>query len=413
MENRYGHRRSENQAQPSRDIPFNKLVLSQSNVRRVRAGVSIEQLAESIAQRTLLQSLNVRAVVDADGHETGMFEVPAGGRRCRALELLVKQRRMARPVVPCVVRDGGIAEDDSIAENDERVGMYPLDQLRASQSLRDGGMSEEEIGARRLVTPAIVKQRLRLASGFTKLDGVYTGADGMTMPWQARELALRLAREAEAVCRNYLRMVDVPAATGWSGMSRIPPADPCSSGWKGANPARARPAKWTDAATGEHGDLLDVIRETCGLVDFHDVATEARRILSLPRPEPDSAARSRLAPTPAGSAESARRLFAMSQPVPGTLVETYLRTRGITALPRTNSLRFHPRCYYRPDQYSPTETWPAMIAAVTDLAARSQACIVPTSRLPGLAFRATARHRSTHRGARWDIFSATPFVSVR
>ena len=41
---------------PSRDIPFNKLVLSQSNVRRVKAGVSIEQLAESIAQRKLLQS---------------------------------------------------------------------------------------------------------------------------------------------------------------------------------------------------------------------------------------------------------------------------------------------------------------------------------------------------------------------
>ena len=29
----------------SRDIPFSKLVLSQSNVRRVRAGVSIEELA--------------------------------------------------------------------------------------------------------------------------------------------------------------------------------------------------------------------------------------------------------------------------------------------------------------------------------------------------------------------------------
>ena len=79
--------------------------LSQSNVRRVRAGVSIEQLAESIAQRTLLQSLSVRAVVDADGQETGMFEVPAGGRRFRALELLVKQKRMAKTQpVPCVVR---------------------------------------------------------------------------------------------------------------------------------------------------------------------------------------------------------------------------------------------------------------------------------------------------------------------
>lgn len=109
---------------PSRDIPFNKLVLSQSNVRRVKAGVSIEQLAESIAQRTLLQSLNVRAVVDSEGNETGMFEVPAGGRRYRALELLVKQKRMAKTQpVPCIVRKGGIAEDDSLAENDERVGL--------------------------------------------------------------------------------------------------------------------------------------------------------------------------------------------------------------------------------------------------------------------------------------------------
>lgn len=166
---------------PSRDIPFNKLVLSQSNVRRVKAGVSIEQLAESIAQRTLLQSLSVRAVIDADGTETGMFEVPAGGRRYRALELLVKQKRMAKTqAVPCVVRDGGIAEDDSLAENDERIGLHPLDQFRAFKILRDGGMSEEEIAARHFVAPTIVKQRLRLASVSPKLHEVYAG-DGMTL----------------------------------------------------------------------------------------------------------------------------------------------------------------------------------------------------------------------------------------
>ncbi|MGX1058002.1 ParB family chromosome partitioning protein [Bradyrhizobium japonicum] len=166
---------------PSRDIPFNKLVLSQSNVRRVKAGVSIEQLAESIAQRTLLQSLSVRAVVDADGQETGMFEVPAGGRRYRALELLIKQKRMARAQpVPCVIRDGGIAEDDSLAENDERVGLHPLDQFRAFKVLHDGGMSEEDIAARHFVSPAIVKQRLRLASVSPKLHDVYA-EDGMTL----------------------------------------------------------------------------------------------------------------------------------------------------------------------------------------------------------------------------------------
>jgi hypothetical protein len=56
----------------------------------------------------------------------------------------------------------------------------------------------------------------------------------------------------------------------------------------------------------------------------------------------------------------------MSRPITGTLAQTYLRGRGITTLPQGDPLRFHPRCYYRPDEDSPTETWPALIAAVTD-----------------------------------------------
>ena len=127
---------------PSRDIPFNKLVLSQSNVRRVKAGISIEDLAEDIAHREkLLQSLYVRPVVDADGQETGMFEVPAGGRRYRALELLVKQKRFAKTApVPCIVFETGTeisAEEDSLAENVHRVALHPLDQFRAIQTLRE------------------------------------------------------------------------------------------------------------------------------------------------------------------------------------------------------------------------------------------------------------------------------------
>lgn len=109
----------------SRDIPFNKLVLSQSNVRRVKAGISVEELAESISRRGLIQSLHVRPVVDADGKETGMFEVPAGGRRFRALELLVKQKRLAKVApVPCVVSDASadvLIDEVSLAENIERV----------------------------------------------------------------------------------------------------------------------------------------------------------------------------------------------------------------------------------------------------------------------------------------------------
>jgi hypothetical protein len=57
----------------------------------------------------------------------------------------------------------------------------------------------------------------------------------------------------------------------------------------------------------------------------------------------------------------------MSTPIAGTLAETYLRGRGIVTMAEGDPLRFHPRCYYRPDEHSPTETWPALIAAVTDL----------------------------------------------
>ncbi len=165
----------------SRDIPFDKLVISQSNVRRIKAGVSIEELAEDIARRTLLQSITVRPVVDADGVETGMFEIPAGGRRYRALELLVKQKRLAKTApIPCVVREAGIAEEDSLAENVQRAPLHPLDQFRAFLALREKGQSEEEIAAAFFVPVAVVKQRLRLASVSPKLLDVYA-EDGMTL----------------------------------------------------------------------------------------------------------------------------------------------------------------------------------------------------------------------------------------
>ncbi len=165
----------------SRDIPFNKLILSQSNVRRIKAGVSIEELAEDIGRRTLLQSLTVRPVCDADGVETGMYEIPAGGRRYRALELLVKQKRLAKTApVPCVVREGGIAEEDSLAENIQRAPLHPLDQFRAFLALREKGQSEEEIAAAFFVSVAVVRQRLRLASVSPRLLDVYA-EDGLSL----------------------------------------------------------------------------------------------------------------------------------------------------------------------------------------------------------------------------------------
>lgn len=168
----------------SRDIPFNKLVLSQANVRRVKSGVSIDELAESIARRGLIQSLHVRAVVDTDGVETGMFEVPAGGRRYRALELLVKQKRLNKTaLVPCVVSGANVdvlIDEVSLAENIERAPLHPLDQFRAFQAMRDKGMTEEAIAAAFFVGVNVVKQRLRLASVSPALLDIYA-EDGMTL----------------------------------------------------------------------------------------------------------------------------------------------------------------------------------------------------------------------------------------
>ena len=168
----------------SRDIPFSKLALSQSNVRRVKAGVSIEELAESIVRRGLIQSLHVRPVVDADGQETGMFEVPAGGRRYRALELLVKQKRLNKTApVPCVVSEAGgdiLIDEVSLAENIERAPLHPLDQFRAFLGLREKGMTEEAIAAAFFADVKVVKQRLRLASVSPTLLDTYA-EDGMTL----------------------------------------------------------------------------------------------------------------------------------------------------------------------------------------------------------------------------------------
>src|SRR5262249_28709264 len=134
----------------------------------------------------------------------------------------------------------------------------------------------------------------------------------------------------------------------------------------GPTSGKGAAGKWTDAATGEHGDLLDVIRESCGLGDFRETADEARRFLSLPRQPLERA----FGPPAAARGDPARRLFAMAQPIAGTLAETYLRHRGIIVLRDAEALRFHPRCFYRADRKAPRETWPAMLAAVTEHAGR-------------------------------------------
>jgi hypothetical protein len=188
------------------------------------------------------------------------------------------------------------------------------------------------------------------------------------MSSQAADLARRLAREAEAVCRRYLSngrrcgrywiVGDVANTPGRSLFVRL----------IGPQYGKGAAGKWTDAATGEHGDLLDLISLNLRLSDLHEAMDEARSYLALPRSlrstrSPPSN------PAPSGSPEAARRLFNAGRPIFGTLAETYLRARGITSLD-WGALRFHPSVYYRETEHAPLEIWPALLAVVTDLDSR-------------------------------------------
>jgi Toprim domain len=186
----------------------------------------------------------------------------------------------------------------------------------------------------------------------------------------ATQIAHRLGRNAEAVCRHYLsqgyregRYWLVGNAQNVPGRSLYVRLVDMEKGIAG---------KWTDAATGEHGDLLDIIALNQGHHQLRDTLDEARRFLSLPIPtiDPDRHRNRPKSKVAAGSPGAAKRLFSASKPIHGTVAATYLQQREILTLRATDPLRFHPHCYYRPskDDASDTRTaWPALIASVTDL----------------------------------------------
>lgn len=182
----------------------------------------------------------------------------------------------------------------------------------------------------------------------------------------AREIARRLGENAEAVCRRYLSngrregqywvVGDLANSKGRSLYVRLT-----------ASSDGARPGKWTDAATGDHGDLLDIIAASGAHAHFRDTLAEARHFLSLPPPD-EQMPNPRSRKPAGGSAGAARRLFAASRPVERTLAELYLEGRLLHG-PFGPSLRFHPHCFYRPsedDAPGLPPAWPALIAAVTD-----------------------------------------------
>ena len=187
------------------------------------------------------------------------------------------------------------------------------------------------------------------------------------MAGTASDLSRQLARNAEAVCRHYLAAGrregrywiagDIHGSKGRSLYVRL----------KGGEHGKGAAGKWTDASTGDHGDLLDLIGLNCGHRLLAETLDEAHRFLALPPKMP--AFDSNQPAAPAGSCKAAQRLFAASHPIAGTHAERYLGTRCILDVRTERWLRFHPRCWYRPSEDDAPGTptaFPALIAAVTD-----------------------------------------------
>ena len=185
-------------------------------------------------------------------------------------------------------------------------------------------------------------------------------------PSPAAAIAAALAARAEDVCRRYLPngrrqgrywiCGDLGGARGRSLFVRL-----SGSG---------KPGGWTDAATGEHGDLLDLIRHRTNAPTLRAALAEARSFLALP-PAPDAPDATGAgspgtggpgADAPYDATEAARRLWRRCRAIGGSHAERYLQARGLSRC-RFAALRFHPALRYR--EGATMRRFPALVAAVT------------------------------------------------
>lgn len=190
----------------------------------------------------------------------------------------------------------------------------------------------------------------------------------MQLSRSASDLSRALSRHAEAICRHYLRAGRKEGRYWLVGDTSGTPGRSLYVRLAGPDYGKGAAGKWTDAATGEHGDLLDLIALNRGLTSLRDTLDEARRFLSLPPPAPAPIQSDRANRAQATTAvEAARNLFAAGKPIAGTQAEAYLRHRGIDVGGIDYQwLRFHPRCYHRESDDAPLRVFPALLAAVTD-----------------------------------------------
>ena len=179
-------------------------------------------------------------------------------------------------------------------------------------------------------------------------------------PSPAAGIAAALAARAEEVCRHYLPQGrrqgrywicgDLDGARGRSLFVRL-----SGSG---------KPGGWTDAATGQHGDLLDLIRYRTSAPTLRAALDEARAFLAVPpvRDRDPGAPPATASDAPYDATEAARRLWRRCRAIDDSHAERYLRARGLSRC-RFAALRFHPELRYR--EGSTVRRLPALVAAVT------------------------------------------------
>ncbi|MHB8267441.1 ParB/RepB/Spo0J family partition protein [Bradyrhizobium sp.] len=147
-------------------IPLNKLKKSPRNARKTpHPEADIEALAASIAAHGMLQNPVVEPEL-REGKPTGFYLVTIGEGRRQAQLLRAKRKEITKAEpIRCVVETAQDAYEISLAENAIRSPMHPADQFEAFHALHtEKGASAEDIAARFGVTPAVVKQRLKLAA---------------------------------------------------------------------------------------------------------------------------------------------------------------------------------------------------------------------------------------------------------
>lgn len=149
-------------------IPLTALRPSRRNVRK-SGGTPIRQLARSIERVKLLQNLIV-----TDGGDGKHYDVEAGKRRLKALQLLAKRKRLPKNhAVRCLLVPDEAALTASLTENTQREAMHPADEFEAFRDLAEQGQPIEDIAADFGVTPLTVQRRLRLANVSARLLADY------------------------------------------------------------------------------------------------------------------------------------------------------------------------------------------------------------------------------------------------